>query len=52
MMIKVIAYFLGVLNRGTYVYTLIKIIIVLSGKKGRDTLLNGLKEIDRNFKFV
>ena len=41
------------LNRGTYVYTFIKIIIVLFGKKNRrDSLLSGVEEIDRKFKHV
>ena len=45
-------YTLGMLNRRTYVYTLIKTIIVLFGKNRRDSLLNGVEELAKNFKSI
>ena len=42
MILKVKRYLLGLLNRGIYVYTFIKITIVFFGKK--DSLLNGVVE--------
>ena len=52
--LKAKEYSLGVLNRGTYVYTFIKVIIVsiFAKKSKRDGLLNGVEEVERNFKFV
>ena len=49
-MIKVKECFLGILDRGTFVYTLKKLHCVIWKKNGRDALLNGLEEMDRNFK--
>ena len=42
MILKVKRYLLGLLNRGIYVYTFIKITIVFFGKK--DSLLNEVVE--------
>ena len=53
MILKTKEFYLGLLNSGTYVYTFIKIIIVFFWRKIRkDSLLNGVEEIDKNFKYV
>ena len=46
MMLKAKEYFLGMLNRGTYVYTFIKINYCVIWKENRkDRLPNGVEEI-------
>ena len=53
MILKTKEYALGMLNRGIFVYIFIKIVIVLFGRKIEKTLLlNGVNEIDKNFKYV
>ena len=49
--LKAEEYFLGLLNGGTNVYIFIKIIIVVFGKRRRDSLVNGVQEIEKKFKY-
>ena len=39
-------------NIERYVFTILKINIVLFGEKGKDSLLNGVEEVIRIFKYV
>ena len=53
MILKGKDFFLGLLNRGTYVYTFIKIDYCVIWKKNRkNSLPNGVEEIDKSFKYV
>ena len=51
-MINVKGYSLGLLSRAMSVYTFIKIILLLFGRRKKNVLLNGVEEIDRSFKHV
>ena len=52
MILKAREYSRGMSTRGMYLYSFKKTVIVLFGKNGKDTSLNGIEEIAKNFKYV